>query len=165
MIIGRLRCECDRDLRRVGRNALRAPGSLRVDVALSREFPLLERFRLEARAEGFNVINHANFNAPSGNLSSATFGRITSAGDPRILQFALKLHFRPIMKSHHTSFAGHSPAQPESQTVDLQPWGRAMPCPQSLFLIAMLSFRRPSPKKCPPSKRSNRRSAASSLSG
>jgi hypothetical protein len=77
----------------LGRNALRAPGSLRVDVALSREFPLREKFRLEARAEGFNVINHANFSAPSANLSSASFGRITSAGDPRILQFALKLHF------------------------------------------------------------------------
>src|SRR5207253_2671368 len=68
----------------LGRNALRAPGSLRVDVALSREFRMLERFRLEARAEGFNVINHANYNAPSTNLSSANFGRITSAGDPRI---------------------------------------------------------------------------------
>lgn len=77
----------------LGRNALRAPGNLRVDVALSREFPIAERLRLEARAEAFNVINHANFNAPGGNLSSATFGRITSAGDPRILQFALKLHF------------------------------------------------------------------------
>ena len=55
--------------------------------------PNLDASFAEARAEGFNVINHANFNAPSGNLSSATFGRITSAGDPRILQFALKLHF------------------------------------------------------------------------
>ncbi len=77
----------------LGRNALRAPGALRVDAALSREFPVKERLRLEARGEGFNVINHANFNAPSTNLSSANFGRITSAGDPRILQFALKLHF------------------------------------------------------------------------
>ncbi len=77
----------------LGRNALRAPGVLRVDVAFSREFPIAERLRLEARGEGFNVINHANFSAPSTNLSSATFGRITSAGEPRILQFALKLHF------------------------------------------------------------------------
>jgi len=77
----------------LGRNTLRAAGSLRVDVALSREFSLLERVRLEARAEGFNVINHANFSAPTATLSSATFGRITAAGDPRILQFAMKLHF------------------------------------------------------------------------
>ena len=77
----------------LGRNALRAPGALRVDAAFSREFPITERLRLEARGEGFNVINHANFNAPSTTLSSANFGRITSAGEPRILQFALKLHF------------------------------------------------------------------------
>jgi hypothetical protein len=77
----------------LGRNALTAPGTLRVDIAVSREFSFTEKFRLEARGEGFNVINHANFSAPSTNLSSANFGRITSAGDPRILQFALKLHF------------------------------------------------------------------------
>ena len=77
----------------VGRNAVRAPGVLRVDASLSREFVFHERYRLEARGEGFNVINHANFSAPNTNLSSATFGRITAAGDPRILQFALKLHF------------------------------------------------------------------------
>jgi len=77
----------------LGRNALRAPGVLRVDAALSREFSMSEKLRLEVRGEAFNVVNHANFGAASTNLSSANFGRITSAGDPRILQFALKLHF------------------------------------------------------------------------
>jgi hypothetical protein len=75
----------------LGRNAVRGPGSLRVDTALSREFVIQERFRLEARGEAFNVINHANFSAPNTNLSSSSFGRITAAADPRILQFALKL--------------------------------------------------------------------------
>ncbi|HXF25782.1 MAG TPA: TonB-dependent receptor, partial [Bryobacteraceae bacterium] len=77
----------------VGRDSLRAPGAINFDVALSRDFALTERFRLDARAEGFNVINHTNFNGPSATLTSSTFGRITSAGDPRILQFALKLIF------------------------------------------------------------------------
>jgi hypothetical protein len=77
----------------LGRNAVRAPGALRFDASVSREFAVSEAVRLEARAEGFNVINHANFNSPNTTLSSATFGQITSAGDPRILQFALKLHF------------------------------------------------------------------------
>ena len=77
----------------IGRNALRSPGTLRVDVSLSREFVFRERLRLEARFEAFNVINHANFSAPNVSLISATFGQITAAGDPRILQFALKLHF------------------------------------------------------------------------
>lgn len=77
----------------LGRNAVRGPGALRFDASVSREFPIREGIRLEARAEGFNVINHANFSAPNTNLSSATFGGITAAADPRILQFALKLHF------------------------------------------------------------------------
>jgi len=77
----------------LGRDVLRAPGAINFDVALSRIFGLTERWKLEARGEGFNVINHANFNAPTASLSSANFGRITTAGDPRILQFALKLHF------------------------------------------------------------------------
>jgi hypothetical protein len=77
----------------LGRNAVRAPGQVNFDIALSRLFAITERWRLEARAEAFNAINHTNFNAPNANQSSGTFGRITSAGDPRILQFAMKLIF------------------------------------------------------------------------
>lgn len=77
----------------VGRDTVRAPGALSFDVAVSRSFTVLERYRLEARAEAFNAINHTNFGAPNVTLSSATFGKITAAGDPRILQFALKVHF------------------------------------------------------------------------
>lgn len=91
----------------LGRNALRGPGSLQFDASLVRDFSFTERFRLEARAEAFNVINHTNFIAAatgtgipgistsgiSLSRSSSSFGQITSAGDPRILQFALKLLF------------------------------------------------------------------------
>jgi hypothetical protein len=77
----------------LGRDRLRGPGVLNFDVALSRVFPLREKLRLEARGEAFNLINHTNLNAPGATLSSASFGRITSAADPRILQFAMKLRF------------------------------------------------------------------------
>jgi hypothetical protein len=77
----------------VGRDTVRAPGALNFDVALSRIFQLHERYGLEARAEAFNAINHTNLGPPNVTLSSATFGKITTAADPRILQFALKLHF------------------------------------------------------------------------
>src|SRR5579884_2904319 len=77
----------------VGRNSVYGPGQFEFDAVLFRIFASTERWRLEARAEGFNVINHTNFNSPSSNLSSSNFGRITSAHDPRILQFALKLYF------------------------------------------------------------------------
>ena len=89
-----------------GRNAFQGPGALSVDMTLSRTFPIKERLRLESRFEAFNVINHANFDNPTTALNSSNFGLITqtaqapggslllpSIGDPRILQFALKLHF------------------------------------------------------------------------
>jgi hypothetical protein len=77
----------------VGRNSVRGVGALNLDAALSRLFSIREQWRLEVRAEAFNVLNHTNFTGVSTSLSSSTFGRITVAGDPRILQFALKLLF------------------------------------------------------------------------
>jgi hypothetical protein len=91
----------------VGRDSVRGPGALNIDVKVSRSFPFRERFRLEVRADAFNLINHANFDNPDTNLShTSTFGLITATapppggsvllpavGDPRIFQFALKLHF------------------------------------------------------------------------
>jgi hypothetical protein len=48
---------------------------------------------IQFRWEIFNVINYVNYNAPTTALNSANFGKILSAGDPRIMQFALKLDF------------------------------------------------------------------------
>jgi len=48
---------------------------------------------VELRFEFFNVLNHTNFNAPQASLNSASFGRIQSSLDPRILQFAAKYAF------------------------------------------------------------------------
>ena len=56
--------------------------------------PLSEQVRLEFRAEMFNAFNHAQFMAPDGNISDgADFGRVMQARDPRLIQFAFKLHF------------------------------------------------------------------------
>ena len=77
----------------LGRNVLIGPGRVNFDAALSRLFRYRERWQLEVRAEAFNAINHANFNGPTTNLSNSKFGVITSAQDPRILQFAMKLYF------------------------------------------------------------------------
>ena len=91
----------------LGRDALRTPGLLTFDASLDRLFYLTERFHLDVRADAFNIINHTNFSSPSqtgiqipgistgvsATLNSTTFGRLTSAGDPRILQFSMKLIF------------------------------------------------------------------------
>jgi Carboxypeptidase regulatory-like domain len=76
-----------------GHNSLRGPGYFHVDLAVSRQFKLREQLRLTVRAEAFNLMNHPNFGLPNANISSATFGQITSASDPRILQLSMKLIF------------------------------------------------------------------------
>jgi hypothetical protein len=45
------------------------------------------------RADFFNIMNHANWNAPGGTITSGTFGQITGYGSPRLIQLALKLNF------------------------------------------------------------------------
>jgi hypothetical protein len=63
-------------------------------MSLSRAFPIVrERYQLELRLDAFNAINHPNYLSPVATLSSANYGRITSANDPRILQLSLKLHY------------------------------------------------------------------------
>jgi hypothetical protein len=48
---------------------------------------------LQFRAEIFNALNHVNFGLPVADLNSPNFGRILSAGPPRLMQFALKVMF------------------------------------------------------------------------
>jgi hypothetical protein len=77
----------------VGRNTLIGPGTFNVDFGVHKVFSLSERFKLQYRAEFFNVFNHPLLNNPDTILSDDTFGRITTARDPRIIQMALKLTF------------------------------------------------------------------------
>ena len=75
------------------RNPVRGPDFRNADVALSKRTYLRERMNLEFRAEVFNLTNTPPLGAPNIVLGSAGFGSITSAGDPRVIQFALKLNF------------------------------------------------------------------------
>lgn len=76
-----------------GRNSLTAPGSLTWDFGLLKDFAISETVRTQFRFEAFNFLNHPNFDAPVSTLTNHNFGRIMTAGSPRILQFALKLMF------------------------------------------------------------------------
>ncbi len=69
------------------------PSSLQNDIAVSRTFRVRQTQSVQVRWEVFNVLNHVRFNAPVTALNSASFGRIQSAGEPRIMQFALKFRF------------------------------------------------------------------------
>jgi hypothetical protein len=77
----------------VGRGTIRGPAYFDIDMSLFKDFIFTERWRLQFRAESFNTENRPNFSNPVGSVSSGTFGRITAANDPRVLQFALKLFF------------------------------------------------------------------------
>jgi Carboxypeptidase regulatory-like domain/TonB-dependent Receptor Plug Domain len=77
----------------LGRNAIYGPGQINWDMAISRRFKVNERWALAVRSDFFNVLNHANWNNPTTNVTSGTFGQITTFGSPRIIQFSMKLFF------------------------------------------------------------------------
>ena len=70
------------------------PGISNADLALLRSAQLSEHKQLQFRAEFFNALNHAQFYVPDGNITDgSTFGQVTKARDPRLIQFALKFLF------------------------------------------------------------------------
>jgi Carboxypeptidase regulatory-like domain/TonB dependent receptor len=78
----------------VGRSTILGPGAWNIDVNLSRGFTVGEGRIITFRAEAFNVMNHPRFGNPGTSMnSSATFGVINTALDPRIMQLALKYTF------------------------------------------------------------------------
>jgi len=77
-----------------GRNILRGPHISTFSFNLLKEIPIRERVNMEFRWEVFNLTNTPIFSQPSNNFSSGSAGQITSlAGDPRVMQFALRLSF------------------------------------------------------------------------
>ncbi len=79
------------------RNFLDSPGYRDIDLAISRDFHVSERFRLRFRAEGTNVFNMVSLSAPGASVpsgaTSSTFGVVRSASPMRRLQFGLRLTF------------------------------------------------------------------------
>jgi hypothetical protein len=98
---------------------LRGFGAYQWDFAVHRDFPIRESFKLQFRAEMFNVLNHPNFGQPIGNLglpgarnpqfgqstqmlaqslaggnvATGAFAALYQIGGPRSIQLALKLSF------------------------------------------------------------------------
>jgi len=71
------------------------PGLDQWDFAVHKKISLTESKYLQFRGEIFNLFNHTNFFNPDGSFSDGptSFGKITQAQDPRLVQFALKLFF------------------------------------------------------------------------
>jgi outer membrane receptor protein involved in Fe transport len=77
-----------------GRNAMRGPGQVNLDVGLFRSFQVRERVKVQFRAEAFNSTNTPHFNNPGATFGSGGFGSVTSAkSDQRFLRLALRLSF------------------------------------------------------------------------
>ncbi len=59
-----------------------------------RNFKFTERVNLQFRGEFFNTFNHTNFNGLGVNVNTpSTFGKLTTAHNPRTIQLGLKLYF------------------------------------------------------------------------
>jgi hypothetical protein len=92
----------------IRRNSFRGPTNYQFDAQVSRIFPIHESLNMTLRLEAFNLLNHPNFNLPTGTtagtpggttgqmavLTSGTFGQVsTTANQPRIFQGSVKFNF------------------------------------------------------------------------
>jgi hypothetical protein len=75
------------------RGAIEGPGYNRLDLGLFRNFKIRENVVFQLRGEGFNVVNHTNFQAVGTTATSTALGIVSSARDNRILQVAGKITF------------------------------------------------------------------------
>ena len=82
----------------VGRNTGRGFDYVALDIRLSRKFRITEHANLELSADGFNLLNRANYSVPNNTFGSGptplpTFGQPTQAFDPRQFQFGMRVQF------------------------------------------------------------------------
>jgi outer membrane receptor protein involved in Fe transport len=77
-----------------GRNTIRGPGFASTDLSLFKNVEFGGQRRIQIRVEAFNIFNQVRFNNPAAAISTpATFGRISSAQDGRVMQFGVKYLF------------------------------------------------------------------------
>lgn len=86
----------------VSLNSLEGPSDKNIDFALEKKIPLGESRHIEFRAEAFNAFNHPNFQfaapGPQNSINSTimgtpSFGSLTGANAPRLLQLAVKIYY------------------------------------------------------------------------
>jgi hypothetical protein len=81
-----------------GVGILEGPGTTVFSATLGKQFKFTERTGLKFEAQFANLFNHLNPDAPSTNISSASYGRLTAVqrgeqAGPRTIQFGLRLFF------------------------------------------------------------------------
>ena len=78
----------------VGRNTVIGPGMQTLDLALAREFHIVERTTFQFRAEFFNALNKVNLGTPDRFVNTPQFDIITDAATPgRQIQLSARWSF------------------------------------------------------------------------
>jgi len=80
-----------------GRNILRGPRFVNLDIGLGKTFRIRESMRFELRADSYNAFNHPQFGQPNTNILSPDAGKITNTtnfgGPGRIIQLGGRFTF------------------------------------------------------------------------
>jgi len=77
------------------RNSLRGPGWMTFDLTVQRRVTVTDRVAATLRWDIFNVFDRANFGNPNSNITGSNAGSISSlAGDPRVMQVSIRIHFQ-----------------------------------------------------------------------
>ena len=89
----------------VGRNTMRGPGVVNVDLSAFRTFKITEKVNVQFRAESFNLSNTPHFANPNGNVNSSNFGKIFSTqsggdaiGRSREYRFGLRIEAASFLR-------------------------------------------------------------------
>jgi len=84
----------------LGRNAVIGPAFHNTDLSISKSLTIADRYRVQLRADAFDLFNHPNFGPPGNVVGSPTFGKISrtrlptgEAGSSRQIQLVAKLSF------------------------------------------------------------------------
>jgi len=81
----------------LGRNILIGPNYENIDCSLQKQGTLFkvkeQPWNLQFRWEFFNVLNHPNFQFPGATYGTPTFGQMTAADAPRLMQVSMKVVF------------------------------------------------------------------------
>ena len=82
----------------VGRNILHGPNLFAINASIFRRFSIAERFKLEFRAEAFNLTNTPEFDLPDTTLGDAAFGQITTAHGSQSVQVNMNRSFQGSLR-------------------------------------------------------------------
>ncbi len=75
------------------RNAALGPKLFNVNISMVKRFAVTEGSAIDLRFEAFNAFNTVNFSNPNTSFGTTAFGSITSAGDARQVQVAVRYRF------------------------------------------------------------------------